>query len=298
MTALVNSLVDRLVGKIRDEAMRPGDRLSERQLAEEFRVSRSPVRAALQRLTEAGVLAVADRSGYRLAAADAAVALPPPAPDEDGDEDIYLSIARDRLAGALPDRLTEAEFLRRYPLTRARLAALLRRIAAEGWIERLPGHGWAFLPVLTSLETYQDSYRFRLLIEPAGFLEPRFALNREALERRLAEQRWLVEGGVMTVSNARLFDLNSGMHQALMACSRNSFLIDALARVDRLRRLIEYRQTQDRARARERCIEHIAILEATLRGENAEASGMMRRHLATLTPLKSAAAADWGPAGD
>lgn len=92
--------------------------------------------------------------------------------------------------------MTESEFQRRYDLTRGRLTKLLRRMAQEGWIERLPGHGWEFLPVLTSLESYRDSYRFRQLIEPAALLEPRFRLNRPVLESRLAEQRWLVEGGI------------------------------------------------------------------------------------------------------
>ena len=82
-------------------------------------------------------------------------------------------------------------------------------MAQEGWIERLPGHGWEFLPVLTSLESYRDSYRFRQLIEPAALLEPRFELNRPVLESRLAEQRWLVEGGIWTVPGAKLFELNS-----------------------------------------------------------------------------------------
>ncbi len=288
MTALVRNLVDQMVEKIGREAMQPGDRLSERQLAQEFRVSRSPVRAALQRLTEAGVLSVGDRSGYRIAAPQPAPAAP--AMRTDAEEEIYLTIARDRLSGALPDRLTENEFLRRYPLTKARLAHLLRRIAAEGWIERLPGHGWSFPPMLTSLETYHDSYRFRLVIEPAALLEPRFRLNRPVLERRLEEQRWLIGGGLLTVSNAQMFDLNSGMHQSLMECSQNSFFIDSLRRVDRLRRLIEYRQTQDRAIARTRCEEHARLLELVLEGRNPEASQLMHDHLASLAPLKSAAA--------
>lgn len=55
-------------------------------------------------------------------------------------------------------------------------------MANEGWIERLPGHGREFLPVLTSVEAYEDSFRFWLLIEPSAILEPRFTLNRPALE--------------------------------------------------------------------------------------------------------------------
>ncbi len=48
---------------------------------------------------------------------------------------------------------------------------LSSRIANEGWIERLPGHGWSFLPMLKSMQSYQDSYRFRLAIEPAAIPE-------------------------------------------------------------------------------------------------------------------------------
>ena len=33
-----------------------------------------------------------------------------------------------------------------------------------------PGHGWEFLPVLTSLQSYRGSYRFRQLIEIDGLL--------------------------------------------------------------------------------------------------------------------------------
>lgn len=152
MTALVRNLVDQMVEKIGREAMQPGDRLSERQLAQEFRVPLPRAGAAARRLTEAGVLSVGDHSGYRIAA-------PQPAP-------AALSNADRCGGGNLPDHRARPavgrvagwadgkQFLRRYPLTKAaELAHLLRRIAAEGWIERLPGHGWSFPPMLTSLET-------------------------------------------------------------------------------------------------------------------------------------------------
>ena len=143
--------------------------------------------------------------------------------------------------------------------------------------------------MLTSLESYRDSYRFRQLIEPAALLEPRFQLNRPALESRLAEQRWLVEGGIWDIPDARLFELNSGMHESVIECSQNIFFIDALKRVDRLRRLIDYRQMLDRDVARERCIEHVELLHLVLQGRNKDASDFMRRHLAALGPLKSRA---------
>nr|WP_256369851.1 FCD domain-containing protein [Microvirga sp. KLBC 81] len=179
--------------------------------------------------------------------------------------------------------------LRRYDLTRARLARILRRITNEGWIERLPGHGWAFLPVLTSLQAYEDSYRFRLLIEPAAILEPRFTLNRPALERCREQQQWLVDGGIWEVSDAKLFELNSGMHEAIIECCQNSFFIDALRRIDRVRRLIDYRQMLDRDSAVGRCREHVHLLDLLLADKRVEASEFMRQHLTELSTLKTAA---------
>ncbi|WP_029354380.1 GntR family transcriptional regulator [Bosea sp. 117] len=44
-------------------ARKPGDRLDERQLAEEFDVSRTPIREAIQRLVASGLVTVRGRSG-------------------------------------------------------------------------------------------------------------------------------------------------------------------------------------------------------------------------------------------
>lgn len=288
MTSLASNLASQIATHIRQEGLRSGDRLTERKLAEQFRVSRSPVRAAMKQLEDAGVLVAGERSGYQVVDAEAAARISAAPPEADADEEVYLRIAKDRVAGTLPERITENELLRRYDLTKGRLAKLLRRMVQEGWIERLPGHGWEFLPVLTSLETYRDSYRFRQLIEPAALLEPRFTLNRPVLEQRLEEQLWLVDGGIWAVPDARLFELNSGMHESIIECSQNVFFIDALKRLDRLRRLFDYGQMLDRVVARERCVEHVALLRMILAGKNHDASAFMHQHLAALGPLKAA----------
>ena len=72
-----------------------------------------------------------------------------------------------------------------------------------------------------------------------------------------------------------------------MNCSGNAFFIDALRRVNRLRRLIEYRQTVDREQARARCAEHVRMLELILGGRLEEAAQLMHRHLAALGPIKA-----------
>lgn len=282
-TPLVTQLAGQIADYIRAEKAPPGTQLVERRLAEHFRVSRSPVRRALTLLEKSGQIGVnARRGGYEvLAGAFAMSAEPRPAADED--EAAYLKIAEDRLEGRLPDKVTDSKLARDYGLSGAQLRRVLARIANEGWIERLPGHGWAFLPMLTSMQSYQDSYRFRLTIEPAAILEPGFALNRPALAACRAQQQQLVEGGIWEISNAALFDLNSHLHETIIECSRNIFFIESLKRIDRLRRLMEYKQSLDRKYAIVRSREHVALADLLLADRREEASAFMRRHLTSVS---------------
>jgi DNA-binding GntR family transcriptional regulator len=202
------------------------------------------------------------------------------------DEDAYLSIARDRLSGELPDKVTESFLIRQYGLTKATLAVVLRRISGEGWIERLPGHGWLFSPMLTSMQSYEDSYRFRMVIEPAAILEPNFLLDRDGLEECRAQQQKLADGGIWKISSAKLFDLNSRLHEVIIGSSRNAFFSEGLKRINKVRRLIEYRQTLDRKRALVRCHEHLELIELLLAGKNDKAAQFMFRHLSTVSVEK------------
>lgn len=292
MPQIASALALSIARHIQAERLAEAEPLTERSLAARFHVSRSPVRSALQELERAGVLRLSDRGGYCVADPRAAEALADSPSPADQDEEVYLAIARDRLGGRVPDRISENELLRRYGITRPRMQALLRRMSEEGWVERLPGHGWRFLPVLTSMETYRQSYSFRQAIEPAALLEPGFRANRPELDRQLQAQRRLVAGEVLTMSAVRLFEINSALHEAIADCSGNAFFIESLRRVNRLRRLIEYRQTIDRDLARLRCQEHVRILELILAGQMAPAAEAMRRHLAALGPIKAQASAE------
>ncbi|WP_328603625.1 GntR family transcriptional regulator [Amycolatopsis sp. NBC_00345] len=283
-TPLTRQVAARIAGYIRETGAAPGDRLAERTLAAQLRVSRSPVRAALRLLADDGLVAAAEQGGYTVAGPGSRHTIP----DESEAEKRYLRIASDRLDGELPDRVSENELVRRYGLTPAQLAHVLRRIAGEGWIERLPGYGWEFQPMLTSPQSYADSYRFRLTIEPAAVLEPGFVLDRPALEAVRAQQLELAEGGAGTVGNAELFARNRAFHEAVVACGRNPFFIDALRRVDTLRRLIEYRRALPRDRAAVRAREHVAIADLLLAGRNADAAEHLRRHLSTVSVEKQA----------
>lgn len=279
-SSLVSAVSQEIVRHIQETNLEPGARLVERQLGEKLRVSRSPIRKALQLLEEDGLVCRATQGGFVVGELPVSIEAVDLAA---GDDERYLRIASDRLDGRLPDKVTETFLLREYDLTRTELNEILRRISKEGWIERLPGYGWEFLPMLDSLNMYRDSYRFRLIIEPAGIVEPTFALDRAVLLKCREEQQRLVDGEIWTVSNAELFDYNSSLHESIMNCSNNSFLSESLRRVDKLRRLIEYKKSLPRERALERCREHLVLLDLLLDGHLETASSYMREHLTSVS---------------
>jgi DNA-binding GntR family transcriptional regulator len=281
---LIEQLAASITDYIRRAALPTGERLTERQLAEQFRVSRTPVREALRLLADRNVVGRHIGRGYIVAEMVTSVhgdevsgsmsELSPP--DE---ESIYLRIAEDRLASQLPERITEREFIRRYGLSRAALQRMLQRMLHEGWLERLPGYGWAFTPVLTSAQSYEQGYRLRIIMEPAAILEPTFVVDEAALRRCREVQCELVDGAIKTVSPAQLFDANSTLHEVIVGSSGNAFMLDALQRLNRVRRLIEYRKSVDRQAAAARCREHLELIDLLLTGNRETAADFMRLHL-------------------
>jgi len=51
----------------------------------------------------------------------------------------------------------------------------------------------------------------------------------------------LLDNSLERFSRADLFKINSELHETIVACSRNEFFLDSIKRINRLRRLIEYR---------------------------------------------------------
>lgn len=273
---------------VANNELQPGDSLTERALAERFDVSRSPIRQALRLLQDKGLVTTREEGGFTISRATRRSiinALPPSSIDEV--ETLYLKIAQDRLEGVLPDKVSESDLIRRYSLTKARLGSILQRIVREGWIERAPGNGWRFLPILTSPDTYDQGYRFRILIESAAICEPGFKVDESALRKCLIEQQELIDGAVEWASPARLFDANATLHETIASFSGNVFIVDSLKRLNRLRRLIEYRKVVDRQAAARRCREHKVLIELLLSGQYEAAADFIRLHLRDAAREKS-----------
>jgi DNA-binding GntR family transcriptional regulator len=192
MTASRASRAAQVAGQIlsiaRREGLQPGDRLIEQHLATRIGVSRGPVRSGLQVLAASGIVAGVPNRGYVLAQSTNSKMAETALAAASAGERSYRAIADDRLDGLLPDTVTEAELIRRYDLKRPDLLRLLDRVAAEGWVERLPGYGWRFAETLAGPAAYKQSAHFRGVIEPAAILEPGFHLD-EGISVRLRRQQ-------------------------------------------------------------------------------------------------------------
>ena len=277
-------LATRIVQHLREGGAEPGSHITEQELADRFHVSRTPVRAALAVLAKSGAVKRRPNRGYFVATPPAALAAAPVAKvDEDK---LYYRIAEDRLAGRLQPRVTESELVRRYRTTRTRVATTLSRMAHEGWLQRLPGHGWAFEPMLDSVKGYEDGYRLRAVVEPAALRQPGYHLAPEAIARSRQIHRDLLAHGER-YSDAKVFEVGTQFHELLVSGANNPFLLDSVRRVNAVRRLFEYRAKRNRSKIEGQYREHMKLLDLIEAGQLERAAKMLERHLTEALRLKA-----------
>lgn len=279
------SIPARIVELIQHDGLDVGSHLPAQRLADRLQVSRSPVNDALALLQRKGLLRRERHRGYFVARAvgqpahvlldELGLAKP------DAAVRAYHRIADDRLRGKLPDDVSETLLKKRYRLKAADLDDVLARIASEGWAEKKAGYGWRFSPMLTTPESFVQSYRMRLALEPAALLEPGYKLDPAVLARCRAAELHLLDGGIETDTAEQLHDRGVRFHESLVEASGNPFFVDAIRRVNRVRRLLSYRSTLDRKRYRQHCEQHLRILDLLERGRPGDASDAMREHLAS-----------------
>jgi len=268
----------RIIERIQSQNLSEGTHLVEQALADALQVSRSPVREALKILERNNILIFRHNRGFFLAgSADRIPTLDMeiPLPEE---EEKYRLIAEDRIRGKLQGHVSEAELMARYGTSRVRLTKILMRISQEGWLERRPGHGWNFPPILESAEELDQGYRFRMLIEPASLLEPGYRVDPILFVRLREDQKTLLAAPIDDETPFRLYDIGTRFHEGIVSCSGNRFLLESVRRINRLRRLIEYSLRVDEARLN-RYWEHIEILELLERGKRTTAAALLRDHI-------------------
>ncbi|MBN3745120.1 GntR family transcriptional regulator [Burkholderia sp. Se-20373] len=279
LTPLQTRVAREILALARREDLAIGDRLAESILAEKIGTSRTPVNVALHHLVSLGVIYYDPNRGFFMAKPARDVTDVAAQFFNEPDDPLYLKIAEDRLAHCLPDVVTEADLMRQYNVSRSELRRVLSRMQEEGWIERQVGHGWQFMPMIDSVEAYEESYLFRAAIEPTGVMSPTFSANRVELEELRRRQRFIAEGGYLTMNSVELFEANSEFHETIAKWSGNRFIAQSVRRMDRLRRLVEYRQARARKPRQEQALEHLAILDAIAQHDLLRAAALLRDHI-------------------
>lgn len=284
--ALASRLAMQIIEFVRRSEFPSGHHLTEQLVADHFRVSRTPARKALQLLEQMAVLRSEKNRGFFLVKTGRALQRQAASISHDDGESVYMRVADDRLRGKLGHTIRETELMRRYEIPRAQAQSILHRLGREGLVIPKPGRGWEFQPILDTLDAHNQSYRFRMIIEPAAILEPGFRINKVAFERSRREQQSLLDGDIHKLSRAQLFEIGSHFHEMIVECSGNRFLLDALRRQNQLRRLIEYRAHLDRSPLILQCQEHIKLLDLLVDGDRQAAVNFMRRHLDVVRAIK------------
>ena len=134
--------------------------------------------------------------------------------------------------------------------------------------------------MIDSVEAYEESYLFRLAVEPAGLLSPRFNPVPAELDACRKQQTFIVDGGFQSMSTLELFEAGSKFHETLASWSGNRFILQGVRRVNQLRRLVEYGLvTRQRSTRQAQATEHLAILDPIARGDFLTAATLLREHL-------------------
>jgi DNA-binding GntR family transcriptional regulator len=276
---LQSRLASRILEHARSRTLAPGEWLSENAFAQEFAVSRTPVRAALKLLAKDGLVASVPRRGYVLKRAVRDADLELYDASGSGEDRVAERMAKDRFDGELPAHVSESDLMRRYGVPRTVLARVLTRMSQDGIVERRDGQGWRFLQTLDSPQLHDESYRFRLLIEPAGLLEPTFSVDLPEAQQIVKAHERLLESNFRNVTSVAFFDLNASFHEHLARSSGNRFLHQAVVQQNRLRRFHDYYWVYGVERMRQSCREHLAILAKVTSGDREQAAALMRLHL-------------------
>ncbi len=278
VTALRTDLRRLIENFIRENSLKAGEKLVTSSLAREFRVSRTPVEAALGALAAEGIVERRSAGGYTLVRTPAAAP-----PEHDGDSDdtaaLMIEIARLRRSGELASETSTREIVRLTGQPLAVVQRTLNRLEELGSIERKMGYGWAFAN-LADAATRAESNRFRQIVEPAGLLEPGFRLDIDwAADIRAQHEKILQETWAPHSSPVRFFEMNAAFHEGLAVASGNRFVLDCIRRQNQVRRLFNYDWLYGFDRVVQNSREHLAMLDCLQAGDREMASLLMRRHL-------------------
>ncbi len=276
-------LADRVLEHVIEHNLDVGAHIKEVELSKILKVSRTPIRSAFLHLQESGYLVKKPNQGFFLDKlpdqnlSNQRMGKESEHPDLDP---ICYSIGQEYLSGKLNRSFTENDLINRYQLGRKAIQEALIAMEKDGWLTRNIGYSWEFNEFISSPIAYAQSYRFRQLIEPEALRDNSFTVDHTRLQMLRMSQIDILNNDQKLVSAADMFNAGVLFHETIVAMSGNVFLLDALKRVNRLRRLIEFNVNGKRPIPRKECEEHLQLICLIEKGNLEEASRFLESHLA------------------
>lgn len=272
ITKLQQDLLFKVITRLKADNAKAGSSLNESSLAQQFEVSRSPIRAVLKHLSAQGITKVVPYKGSVLQtdAADIEIS------GQDNDqqprqEQLYLRVLMDLFFSELGQSFSEKDLQQRYDTNRGEMQSVLRLLENDGIFRRSPGYKWQLDGVLNTLERHTESYRCRLIFEPAGLLEPTWILDGSDLEG-CQERHVQAITNPESVNASQLFSLSAEFHEQLAACSGNRFLLSTMQQHNRLRKATDLVSMHIQSSVIKSCQRRLEIIELVLEGNNHVAS--------------------------
>lgn len=269
-----------VVRHICERRLQAGARLSELALAQMIGTSRAPVKAILRYLETEGVVTYEKNRGFALRVDSDQLPESVIAVLREPDDLLYGRLAEERISGKVSGSMTESTLMRQLNATRAGIRKVVMRAQQEGWAVKEAGYGVRFLPIIDNQDAYDDMYRLRLAIEPAGLLSPRFKADMAQLQSLREEQQALLDGGHRVLTPVDRFESNARFHETIASWSQNQLALQTLRNLYQMRRLAEYRQ-EKQAQPRQIRVsdEHLKILDAIEQGDTITAASLLKRHI-------------------
>lgn len=284
---VANELERRIVAGL----LGPGTTLSEISLADEFGISRAPVRGALHRLERSGLVTRSgNRRSYVVAArpagaaplevADALPSGPARVSATASWEGIYRDVSRKAVARAAFGswRITETELAAHYGVSRTVAREVLGRLDHIGIIRKDSRSRW-YLPALTP-QRVGELYEMRRVLEPMALRKAAAAVPRPLLAAMRAELEDARERPELVPAEA--FDrMERQLHVELLSFADHATLLETLQHYHALlvANAFLYESTSGPAGPDPFIEEHLAVVRALDSGQVAQAAEALEHHL-------------------
>ncbi|MGG5573916.1 FCD domain-containing protein [Vibrio diazotrophicus] len=277
ITKLQQDLLIKVVAKLKVEQAKVGDSLNESLLAQQFAVSRTPLRAVLVHMSTLGITKAVPYKGFVLQVDAQSIEIEGDQ-EESRQEQLYLRLLIDLFFGEIETAFSEKELQERYQSNRGEVQSVLRLLENDGILRRSPGYKWHLDGVLNTLERHSESYRCRLIFEPAGLLEPSWTLDLNGLENCRDRHVKAIQNP-KSVTSSELFRLSADFHELLAACSGNRFLLGNMQQHNRMRKASDLVSMHFQSSVSKSCQRRLEIINLVLEGNNLEASNKLTQLL-------------------